>query len=187
MRLFERALRRARLPVAMSQGFHPRPRLSLPVPLSVGQAGLNEVADIGLCQWMRPEELCRRLQAEMPEGIGIASAEVLGAGASRQPIRAVYRIQLLESHTVDDAQVKRLLSTDSIVVERRRKGGGVKQVDIRRFVEAVRLTETALHLVIAYLPEGTARAGEVLKALGCRDGMDYAPSSITRTNVSLSA
>jgi radical SAM-linked protein len=186
MRLFERALRRAELPVAMSQGFHPRPRLSLPVPLRVGQAGLNEVADIGLHQWMRPDELCQRLQAQMPEGIGITSAGALPPGAGRQPTRSVYKVDLLDTHTVDAADVERVLRTDSVVVERRRKNG-VKQVDVRRFIETVRLTENALHLVIACLPEGTARPGEVLTALGCRDGTDYTPSCITRTNVSLSA
>ena len=57
MRLFERALRRAQLPVATSEGFHPRPRISLPMPLSVGFTGHSEVADVGLREWMRPEEL----------------------------------------------------------------------------------------------------------------------------------
>ena len=48
MRTFERALRRTGLPLRMSEGFNPRPRLSFPAALPVGIEGLNEIMEFDL-------------------------------------------------------------------------------------------------------------------------------------------
>ena len=185
MRLFERALKRAALPVAMSEGFNPRPRLSLPMPLSVGMAGLNEVADVRLEGWIRPEEVRSRLQAELPEGIGINFVETIPSNANRQPREIAYRIPLLPGHGLTGAKIDELLQREEYVVQRRGKERS-KKVEIRRFIKAVRLSEDAVLLLLAYGAEGTARPDEVMEALGCREGADFLKGETIRTNVNLS-
>ncbi|MFO8008509.1 MAG: TIGR03936 family radical SAM-associated protein, partial [Candidatus Brocadiia bacterium] len=186
MRVYERALRRADLPIAMSEGHNPRPRLSLPAALSVGCAGLNEVADFGLSSIMRPAEFRSRLQAELPEGIRILSAEVTSPHPSRQPTELSYRVPLLPEHELTRDSLDELMARDEVVAERQRKDT-VRQVEIRRYLKALRLEDDALHILLRWDQTGTARPEEVLEALGCRAGEDYRESAIERTHVRLSS
>jgi radical SAM-linked protein len=184
MRLFERALRRAGLPVAMSEGHNPRPRLSLPMPLSVGLAGRNEVADVGLCEWMRPDEFAARLAAELPEGLWIGSVELTRPHPDRRPTEAAYLVPLLPGHRLTPERIHRFMAEDEAVVERSRKGK-TKQVNVRQFVQALRLEDDALHVLLSQTQAGTARPEEVMQALGCREGEDFALGQIERTHVGL--
>jgi len=185
MRLFERALRRAELPVAMSEGFNPRLRISLPVPLAVGIAGLNEVADVGLREWMRPEDFRRRLEGELPDGIEILSVQVTATHPHRSPGEVAYRVPLLPGHVLTEEGIRQVLAREELTVERRRPGR-VRDVNVRRFIKALRLEEDNLWMLLKWTDRGTARPQEVLEALGCRPGRDYRSGDIERVHVSLS-
>jgi len=186
MRVFERALRRAALPVAMSEGHNPRPRISLPAPLGVSFQGSNEVADVGLHRWMRPQEFSVRLQNELPQGISIRSVEVTSTHPDRQPTALSYRIPLLPGHCLRPERIDALMARGEVIVQRERKDS-VKDVEVRRFVKALRLDGETLLMLLACSGEGTARPEEVLQALGCREEVDYLVSAIERTHVSLSS
>ena len=74
MRLLIRALRRADLPLKLTEGFSPHPKLSLKRALKLGAESENEEAAVVLRQLVRPEEFQIRLQRQLPPGIGIVSA-----------------------------------------------------------------------------------------------------------------
>ncbi len=186
MRVFERALRRAALPVAMSEGHNPRPRISIPAPLSVSFQGSNEVADVGLHQWMKPQEFADRLQAQLPAGIAVNSVEVTAPHPDRQPSALSYRIPLLPGHGLTVARIDELLARRQVVVQRERRDAA-KDVDVRRFLQALRLEGDELLMLLACSAEGTARPEEVLQALGCREGVDYLVGDVERMHVSLSS
>ena len=186
MRVFERALRRADLPVAMSEGHNPRPRISIPAPLSVSFQGRNEVADVGLHQWIKPQEFSARLQAELPDGISIRSVQITAPHPDRQPTALSYRVPLLPGHCVTSEKIEQLLARREVIIQRERKDS-VKGLDVRRFVTALRLDGDAVLMLLACTGEGTARPEEVLEALGCHEGSDYLTGEIERTHVSLSS
>jgi len=186
MRLLERALRRARLPVAMSRGFNPRPQISIPAPLGVGIEGCNEVLDFELSDWLSPADVQARLEAELPEGIRIVSLQNVPGKQDRRPNALSYRVPLLPGHPVTRQALDRLLSAAHLVVQRER-GGKSKMVDIRPYIGAVRLEDEDLLLLLKCTPDGTARPEEVLGALGCRPGDHYLPGAIVRSHVSLSS
>ncbi len=71
MRVFQRAFRRADMPLHHSQGFNPHPYVSLVMPLSVGTASHWEVMDYELDNPLEPQEVAERLQAQLPEGLTI--------------------------------------------------------------------------------------------------------------------
>ncbi len=71
MRLFTRALRRADLPLKITEGFSPHPKFSIKRALKLGVESDNEEATILLTQPITPEEFKERLQVELPEGITI--------------------------------------------------------------------------------------------------------------------
>jgi radical SAM-linked protein len=75
MRLFMRALRRADLPIKMTEGFSPHPKFSIKRALKLGIESDNEEATIALKEQISIEEFRNKLQKQLPEGIQIKNAE----------------------------------------------------------------------------------------------------------------
>ncbi len=76
MRLFTRALRRADLPVKITEGFNPHPKVSLKKALKLGVESENEEALIILKEFINPKEFQQRLEEQLPEGITIKKAGI---------------------------------------------------------------------------------------------------------------
>ena len=75
MRLFMRAARRAQLPLKMSEGYSPHPKLSLKRALKLGLESEHEEASIVLKFPVTPEDFKNRLQKQLPEGIKIKDVQ----------------------------------------------------------------------------------------------------------------
>jgi radical SAM-linked protein len=73
VRAFERACRRAALPLYYSEGFNPRPRIVFALPLRVGVIGLRELVEVYLRVPVQPEALKTRLASALPEGLSLES------------------------------------------------------------------------------------------------------------------
>ena len=76
MRLFQRALRRAEVPVEITKGFNPHPRLSIEPALKLGVEGRGMQAVFKLEGWMKTSEIMDRLRKKLPEGIEIKNAAI---------------------------------------------------------------------------------------------------------------
>ncbi|MCX7773392.1 MAG: TIGR03936 family radical SAM-associated protein, partial [Clostridia bacterium] len=74
LRVFERALKRSKLPVSYTQGFNPRQKLVFGLPMSIGLTSESEYADIELDAETTPDEFVERLNISLPEGIRILEA-----------------------------------------------------------------------------------------------------------------
>ena len=77
MRAFQRAVRRAEIPIAYSQGFNPHMKISWGQALKVGKASESESAELQLEEWIKPEELRQRLNQKLPKGIEILQANLV--------------------------------------------------------------------------------------------------------------
>src|SRR3954466_1050052 len=73
-RIWERALRRATVPVAYTEGFSPHPKLSFGLALSTGHESLGEYLDIELTEPLDTEDLKARLDPCLPIGIDVQEA-----------------------------------------------------------------------------------------------------------------
>lgn len=76
MRLFMRALRRADLPVKITEGFNPHPKLSIARALKLGAESEAEEAAVVLREFVKPQDFKARLEAQVPPGITIKKAEL---------------------------------------------------------------------------------------------------------------
>ncbi len=76
LRVFERALRRARLPVRYSEGYNPRPAIVFGLPLPVGVTSEAEYADFELTQKIMPREFLKALSMQLPDGLKLVAAAV---------------------------------------------------------------------------------------------------------------
>ena len=121
----EKALRRAILPVALTQGFNPRPKMSIASPLAVGITSEGEYLDIIFQRELDLEQAQQQLNHELPLGLQITSCQELSARApSLMAIVQLSRYRLLlpqwDLSTWQD-HVEYIMSLSSVVVPRERK------------------------------------------------------------------
>src|SRR5947209_15498059 len=122
----EYAMRRVRLPLALAEGFNPRPRMSLALPLPVGYLGEREILEITLREDRAPTEVGAALSAALPRGLEIVSVEETDAQRRHVASRlkeAVYRIDLPAGVPDLADRVTGLLARERIEVEEPRDSG----------------------------------------------------------------
>ena len=187
-RTWERAFRRAGLPVAHSQGFNPRPRLQIAAALPVGVTGRAEYLDLWLTEAITPEELEARLRPCLPPGLQVLSVEKteLRAPALQSQVRAAeYRVVVWNQEPTEAvrSRVEALLDAPSILRQRQHKGK-LQTYDLRPLIRSVMVErgQEGGHVLTMRLqasPAGAGRPDEVLKALGLSLGL----YTIERTNL----
>ncbi|WP_218079787.1 TIGR03960 family B12-binding radical SAM protein [Anthocerotibacter panamensis] len=125
VRLWERALRRADLPIAFTQGFHPLPRVTMASALALGMTSTGEWVDFELTQRISPEEFRTRLAARLPEGIPLYEIQELPLKASSCPQlldQARYTLTVTSEVPLDwSALVADILDSEDLTVERLNK------------------------------------------------------------------
>ncbi|MGQ0573357.1 MAG: TIGR03936 family radical SAM-associated protein [Pseudonocardia sp.] len=131
-RSFERAVRRAGVPVSYSHGFSPHPRMSWHGAAPTGVASEAEYVEIGLTREIDPGELVRALDAALPDGLDVLAAAPAGGAALADRIDAsAWRIELPQVDPVALAvAVDELLARGSVIVERITPKGR-REVDVR--------------------------------------------------------
>jgi radical SAM-linked protein len=165
LRSLERALRRSSLPLRMSAGFNPHPRLSLPTALGIGIESRAEVAEIELDQWVSPREVQRRLAPQLPAGVSLAGVELTSRRDRARIASVTYEIAVPADRLPAADALADLLARPEIPMERR-TDKWCKVVDIRRYLVDLRVAEGRLRARIRVTDTGTARPEEVLAALG---------------------
>ncbi len=131
-----RALRRAAVPLWYTEGFNRHPYVTFAAPLSLGYESLCESMDIRLEEEMPMEELVRRLNAVMPEGLHVLSADKAHMKPGELEA-ARYRLTFgCPAKAVED-----LLARDSLLVEKRTKKKTMKTIDIRPALRDTRVEE----------------------------------------------
>ena len=148
-RIWERAVRRAELPVSYTQGFTPRPRISFGLALATGQESVAEYLDVDLR--LEPEQIAawavdlpERLTAALPEGMAVTDACPLAPGAkSLQEVVTSCTWEFALAGTergLAGDWVERVRSADSLPLQRERKGRTITS-DVRPAVGSLRMTD----------------------------------------------
>jgi len=184
MRLWERALRRAGLPLRLSQGYNPRPKMSLPEPRSVGIASEAEILEFELADWVNPDAVLERLRGQVPSGIAMRSLDLVRPTDKAHPTTVVY-VARLESPPSDLAdRARRVLDRREAPVVRHRPKGD-KHLDARPFIRDLETADgREIRMTLDTGPGGTVRPDEVLRLMGFdRDAILRA--DIRRTDIRL--
>ncbi len=168
MRCLERLFRRAELPLAMSQGFHPKPRLTFPSALALGIEGADEVMELELTETAPAPRLHEQLRRHVPHGLSIKSVEVLPEGSKKAQVHRVsYRMPVPPKWRDGlSEKIDRLLASSSWPVERPRQA---TSIDLRPPLEELRLYEGVLSMRLRVDRGKSVRPQEVLEAIGVKD------------------
>jgi len=168
VRTLERLFRRAELPLAFSQGFHPKPKISFPLALALGLEGRNEVLELELTEALSTDEILARLQRATVPGLAFHSVEPVPPGTRKvQVSRVTYEIQV-------PAEREGMLRSrlDAIGahsrVEMTQQGQAVERNLLDHLLEWS-LADGRLSFTLRVDPRGSLHPREVLRILGLDD------------------
>ncbi len=183
MRCMERLFRRARLPLAMSQGFHPKPRVSFPSALAVGIEAVDEVMELQLAQPRTAEDVHERLASRAIQGLEIQSVQLLPEGTRKAQVQSVRYRMPIPSARRDGLQqrIDRFLAAESWPIERAKRPA---PFELRPLVEELTFCEGVLRMRLRGGPRGFARPREVLDVLELSD-LELTGVHLTRTAVEI--
>jgi len=138
--------------IQYSQGFNPRPRLSLPLPRPVGVVSDDELLCLRVHkstnvqeQMCISEQVYKSISAQVPEGCELLSVNVAEVGASFQPCSATYVLAVRKEYLNEElkATIHRLLESESLSLERqigardsrlKTQDSRLKNIDVRCFL-----------------------------------------------------
>lgn len=189
MRLWERALRRADIPPAYSEGFSPHPRISLAAPLSVGVTSRAEIMDIFFNQRLSPEAFREKIASQLPAGIEVTEAATVNTLAPSLQSRlrfAEYEVVVKDPCIADLPQrIRDMLAREQFVWHHKRDTGE-KYYDLRALIDDLWVVEQKpdigkIGMRLRCDSSGTGRPEQVARALGYED----TPLSIERTKLIL--
>jgi radical SAM-linked protein len=184
MKLFERAIRRAEIPIKMSKGFNPRPKIAFPLALPVGIKGTDEKLELELYECIQVSEIKSRLKKQLPESIQITSVNPIATTQKSSVTDITYVVRPKEGKMPGVNEIKEFLSSNVINTQRKRKK---LTFNLRPSVINITTDSQFVGLNLKMTPKGIARPEEVLSHLGLKAGRDYEPSKIVRTRVNLSS
>lgn len=175
MRLWERALTRAGIRIAYSEGFSPHPRLSLAAPLAVGVTGESELLDVYIADTVSPHWFTDAMNTQLPVGISILGVQPVGMmlpSLQSQVRQAEYRIIVEREDGPEDIEsaIVSLVSLEKLPWSHERDTGK-REYDLRELINDIKLEsldddQCTLTMVLRCGSNGSGRPEQVTLALG---------------------
>jgi len=165
LRLMQRLFRRAQLPVAMSEGFHPKQRISYVSALGLGYASEDEIMEVLFAEEVETSVILTRLAEVTVPGLDFVRAEILPEGGKKSAaVSFLYEVTIPEGMTEGLAEkTAALWAADSVPVQ---KANG-KTADLRPGLMSLEWTDSRtiqVRFAVRSGPEATVR--ELLVYLG---------------------
>lgn len=183
-RAFERAVFRAKVPMAYSSGFNPHPRISYAGAAPTGSASEAEYLEIGLAEIVDPASIHTLLAESLPDGLDIVEVvESTGGSLSDQLQASHWQLDLAVDPQAATSAVAQFLASDEVEVERMTKKG-LRTFDCRGAVRSMTASPidrgTRLDVVLVHgVP--SVRPDDVLMGLGVAAGLVVPPGGTLLT------
>ena len=165
-RTMERLFRRLELPLRMSRGYHPKPKIRFASALALGIASDVEWVEVELTEPQEERELLEAVRSEAPEGLEFTRVTEV-SGKMPQMATATYAIAV-PTHREDALRrtLQQLWNSSQWLLER---PGRSESVDVRAGLQAIALQDGELTFTVAAGRRGAIRPREVLQALQAED------------------
>ncbi len=145
LKLFQRTIKRAKLPIGYSWGYNPHQLITFAVPLPLGMSGVGEIMDIQLTHRMGCDEIKDKLNECLPEGILVLQVMELEFGDTSCAAAVAwgdYWVRLDKRYENFEAIINNVLEKKEIYIERTVKKK-TKIVDIRPLIRNIWVDDTA--------------------------------------------
>ena len=173
LKMFQRALIRASVPLAFSMGFNPHPRLSIPFPRSVGTQSLRDrlCATVELSEGFPVEDLPSRIQDQLPAGCSVLDIQSMLGKCMFHPqgVRYIFRLELpfdTEFRGHLNGCRKQVDEKSPIEIQRYwAKKRRYKQFDLSPYLEELDFANGQIEVVCSISQSGTVRVDELMQWL----------------------
>jgi radical SAM-linked protein len=183
VRLLERLFRRCGLRLAMSEGFHPKPRMSFPSALALGIEGLDEVMELELAEPAAAEPLHAQLTQHAIPGLSFAAVEILPPDAKKAQLQSTtYQLPVPDDRRA--AAADRAAGLCGGLPATALEALGPQASLVLQSLEEIRLEEGILRFRLRTSRQRSAGPRDVLAALGL-DDVERRGVCLTRTQVQL--
>jgi len=183
VRLLERLFRRAGLRLGMSEGFHPKPRMSFPSALALGIEGLDEVVELELAEPAASESLLAQLVRHAVPGLRFCAVEILPPGTKKAQLQsATYQLPVPQERRAAAARPIAWLRGTSPEAAPETLGPGASFV--RDSLEDIDLESGNLRFRLRASRQRSAGPRDVLAAVGL-DDLEPSGTWLTRSAVQL--
>ena len=192
MRLWQRALNRAGVALAYSEGFNPRPRMSLAAPLALGVTSEAELMDVVLTKWSSPHAFTTAVSRQLPCGIEISqvyNTPLTMPSLQSQVRHAEYTVEIETEKGQENIEsvISALLTKESLPWQHQRDTGP-RHYDLRTLIDDIWLIGCSngrgnIGMRLRCDSHGSGRPEQVAAALG----FEKYPVSIHRTRLILQA
>ncbi len=159
VRMFGRAIRRAKLPIAYSEGFNPHPLLTFALPLSVGYTSECEIIELVFSEDISPDVVMDRLNEVLPEGVRITEAH---EGKSRMKALDIALYAVYPEKTPDG--IAEFLSHKEILIDKKTKSG-IKETDIRPDIKDIKVYLNRIEMTLSAGSRANLKPEVVMKAM----------------------
>ncbi len=190
MRLWQRALNRAGMPLAYSEGFSPHPRISLAAPLPIGVTSEAELMDVFVTKWVSPHFFAPAVTQQLPPGIEILQVYPIALTLPSLQSQVRYVEYVVEVETEKDqkdieSKLTSLLSVKHLPWQHQRDTG-LRSYDLRALIDDLWLINChhpccAIGMRLRCDSSGSGRPEQVAAALG----FTSYPQSMHRTKLIL--
>lgn len=156
-RTMQRALKRAGIPVWYTEGFNPHAYIMFPLALSLGVESKCEIMDIGITEEISFDEIKKRLNDVLPEGLKIYNV-ALQEKKHTEIAFSEYKISLSSEYNGTEFCKKfdAFLNLEKIEIEKKTKKKGISLIDIKPFINPISKNISDDTLIIKLrLPAGT--------------------------------
>ena len=159
VRMFGRAIRRAHIPIAYSEGFNPHPILGFALPLSVGYTSECEILELTLSEAMEADLVMDKLNAVLPQGVKITAA-FSGKSRMKELCYALYYVypEKLPRDITD------FLSMDKILIDKKTKSG-IKETDIRADIKDIKIDSDRIEMTLSAGSRANLKPEVVINAM----------------------
>jgi radical SAM family uncharacterized protein/radical SAM-linked protein len=162
--IFLRALRRAKIPVKYSQGFHPKPKISFDDPLPIGIESHQEHFVLAVADHVKPNTVLDGLNAQLPEGLRIYDCRLAPLKSRAQPAKSsVYQIAI-PGYDFDPEKLVSFNNSSEVILTRTNRKGKLKKIDLKDMVVNIEIPDSKhLQTTLKSEPGKTVRPAEVLR------------------------
>ncbi len=195
MRVITRTLRRAKIPVWYTQGFNPHPYIMFPLALALGTESQIEPMDIALLENIPDDELMKRMNEVLPEGLKIMSVS--------KPLhehldinKSVYVIEIETSATPSQTKEKFLefINAETVEISKRHRDKKTKkisyrQIDVKEHIELLDISTTDESTILTLKLSTSAgnsfnlNFAPVLESFSEKTGIEITHISANRTKI----
>jgi radical SAM family uncharacterized protein/radical SAM-linked protein len=169
LRMFERAIRRSRIPIAFTEGFNPHPKLSFGPSLATGLTSDAEYVDVQFIPNGRELDLAAMLAPQLPKGVDILKvkySDKKSPSLASIANRADFEIRLngqTNQKEIED-RIKTILSQHELTLERTKKRQ-TRTIDVRPYIDSLEATDWGVFARTRMENGKSIRANEILSLL----------------------